>query len=72
MAADSTAGLGAYIGVLEDPRMDRTKRHKRMDIIIAIWGVIRSADSGRDRSVPPGEAIAAKALSGPGQWHSST
>ena len=23
-------------------------------------------------SLPPGEAIAAKALSGPGQWHSST
>ena len=46
MAENSAEGLVSYFGALEDPRVERTKRHKLMDIIIiAICGVICSADS---------------------------
>ena len=43
------AGIEAFFGDLEDPRIDRTKRHKLLDIIvIAISAVICGADTWVD------------------------
>lgn len=43
--SDNSANLRSHFGEIADPRIERTKRHKRMDIIlIAICGVICGAD----------------------------
>jgi hypothetical protein len=45
MAEHSVASIEHHFGDLKDPRIDRTKRHKLLDIIvIAICGVICGAD----------------------------
>jgi len=45
MAEHSVASIEHHFGDLQDPRIDRTKRHKLLDIVvIAICGVICGAD----------------------------
>ncbi|HBY92532.1 MAG TPA: ISAs1 family transposase [Chloroflexi bacterium] len=45
MESQTSAGLIEHFGSLEDPRIDRTKRHKLIDIVvIAICGAICGAD----------------------------
>lgn len=45
MSKQSTASIEHHFGGLEDPRVDRTKRHKLLDVIvITICGVICGAD----------------------------
>ena len=49
MASSDTASLTEHFGSLDDPRIDRTKRHNLMDIVtIALCGVIAGADSWVD------------------------
>lgn len=49
MASSSTASLTEHFGNLDDPRIDRTKRHELIDILtIALCGVIAGADSWVD------------------------
>ena len=49
MASSDTSPLTEHFGNLVDPRIDRTKRHKLMDIlIIALCGAIAGADSWVD------------------------
>ena len=44
--------ITSYLGSLEDPRSDHTRRHKLIDIItIAICGVICGADSWVDLEI---------------------
>ena len=46
MGNTHTASLISVFSVLQDPRIDRTKRHDLMDIIaIAICAVVCGADS---------------------------
>jgi len=43
------AGIEKHFGELKDPRIDRTKRHKLLDIVvIAICAVIAGADNWED------------------------
>ena len=49
MASSDTASLTEHFGSLVDPRIDRTKRHKLIDILtIALCGAIAGADSWVD------------------------
>ncbi len=49
MASNRTASLTEHFGNLDDPRIDRTKRHELIDILtIALCGVIAGADSWVD------------------------
>ena len=49
MASSDTASLTEHFGSLVDPRIDRTKRHKLIDIlVIALCGTIAGADSWVD------------------------
>jgi predicted transposase YbfD/YdcC len=49
MGQDRAASIGEHFSELEDPRVDRTKRHQLLDIvIIAICGVICGADTWVD------------------------
>ena len=46
MVEVTDAPIAEYFSVLDDPRIDRTKRHKLLDIVtIAICGTICGADS---------------------------
>ena len=54
-----------HFGDLTDPRIDRTKLHKLMDIlVIAICAVIAGADNWQE------QVAVAEDLSGIAQWHS--
>ena len=49
MASSDTASLTEHFGSLVDPRIDRTKRHKLIDLLtIALCGAIAGADSWVD------------------------
>lgn len=49
MPSVSTAPLSEYFASLNDPRIERTKLHKLLDIVtIAICGVICGADTWVD------------------------
>lgn len=49
MAGSNIASLTEHFGNLDDPRIDRTKRHELIDILtIALCGVITGADSWVD------------------------
>jgi len=49
MATNVSASIGYYFADLRDPRLDRTKLHKLLDIlVIAICAIICSADSWED------------------------
>ena len=49
MASSGIASLTEHFGSLVDPRIDRTKRHKLIDILtIALCGAIAGADSWVD------------------------
>lgn len=49
MGSGSDISIGKHFGELEDPRVDRARRHKLLDIIvIAVCGVICGADSWVD------------------------
>jgi predicted transposase YbfD/YdcC len=49
MANPTAAHLGAHLADLEDPRMDRTRLHRLIDIlVIAICGVICGAETWND------------------------
>jgi len=49
MSASISAGIEQHFGEIEDPRIDRTKLHKLVDIlVIAICAVIAGADSWED------------------------
>lgn len=49
MKGEKGAPISAYFGSLKDPRIDRTKRHKLLDIItIAVCGAICGADTWVD------------------------
>ncbi len=49
MIETTRASIAGYFGALEDPRIDRTKRHKLLDIVsIAICGTICGADNWVD------------------------
>ncbi len=49
MVETTRASIAGYFGALEDPRIDRTKRHKLLDIVaIAIYGTICGADNWVD------------------------
>ena len=49
MGSRSDISIGKHFGELEDPRIERARRHQLMDIIvIAVCGVICGADSWVD------------------------
>ena len=49
MLSSRTASLTEHFSNLDDPRIDRTKRHELIDILaIALCGVIAGADSWVD------------------------
>ena len=72
MASSGIASLTEHFGSLVDPSIDRTKRHKLIDILtIALCGAIAGADSWVDVEAFGGRKEGwLRKMSGTAQWHS--